>query len=618
MKKLLAAILAIFFVAFVPLAEAQGVPLWLRKVSSAPPPPPPYDPLGVRFWPETAAQYIGIANLNGGVDTGHGIVAYRARNSRGAFDLQSTPDAWQASNNFGSVGNLSCTSENSTGGMLNQDGSPWSGAGVGYTLKSTFNQADSACPSGTARGIDVGSSNTVFDNTWASYVQFYDAPSGKITIFKDGVLLCTQATCATINSSPTLVNWNTSRGFCFSGCNRGSGLPAGGVADLSDVIIDTANPLPAGCPATPANCNAVVAAYISPAGVPVNPGTTTTDCATFRASYSATVQTDYCDRGDATTFLLNGDGTAHAAIATNLNGGSNIPATLYSVDYGQGVTPSDRPYLVWSAYSQCGFTTTSTTCSLSPGGNVTGNFGGEIKTNDRLFAAFGICEVSAAPSVNLPGSGTPAGNDVPAGWTFIGSTASTNPAVDTGTGSTTRCQWGVYTHVATADYVANNTLWATGNAFMDPPTFHYDCIPTGACATAPKGVIVLLFNYRSANGVVNIVSSNFQSINRTGCTGSCTGIYVSAPLTTSTTPETLVSLIGFRQGNAPVMVPTGTALQHTYKRSSSNAPFYAMSDERISASLSSATRTFTQPTAGSVAPTANDRAYAGLIALADH
>ena len=621
MKRLLAALFLVLFAAAVPFAEAQGAPLWLRRVSSAPPPPPPYDPLGVRFWPETAAQYVGVAGLNAGsgtpTDTGHAVIAYRQRGALGTITVHTPPDNWRVSNNFGTIGNNSCTSENSTGGMANQDAAGWSTPGDGYNLKSTWNQADAACPSGTARGIDVGRTNALFDNTWASFVQVYDAPSGKITVFKDGNFLCDQSSCATVNSAPTLVNWNSSRGFCFNGCNRGSGIPTGGVTDLSDVVVDTTNPLPNDCFTSPyTNCLTMVHAYVTAGGVPVALGNTTTDCGLFRASYSAPLQTDYCDRGDPSTFLLNNDGTAKPAVAVNLISGSNIPATLYPVNYSQGNTPTDRPYLAWAAWSQCGVTSSSTTCSLNPGSNISGNFGGNILTGDRIFAAFVNCALSTGQtSSNPPGSGTPAGNVPPSGWAFVTSSTTANPYSEApGSGANARCQWAVYTHVATGDYVPTvNNDWATGNAIKDPPTFNYD-----TSGFAPKGVTVLMFDYRSANGTVNIVSANFLGINRAGCTGSCSANYVSAAITTSTTPETLVSLMGFRQSNAPAMVPAGTALEYSHFISSGNQPFWLMSDERIAGSLSSATRTFTQPTAGAVAPTASDRAYDGLIALADH
>lgn len=570
-----------------------------------------YTPDSVLFWQEAGATLKSAGNFNGGTDTSHVIIAFRRMLWLGTPTVQGPSGNFRSSANFGNYGNGTggCSLEGCRGFMVNADNASWSVDGTGFTLRNTYASTTAvestgstpANPSSVAQGLGYA-----FDFKWQSVVLFADmnaaAGSRIVATFVDGNAL----------SSPTsdtgiafLTGFNNARGVCISDCNHGSGLATGGALMLSDVIIDTANALPAGCPATPANCLAVVNAYYDKVhNKPVNPGSDAVKCNLFRASYAATVKTDWCLRGPKGSFLANTDGTANAMAVTNDvasttrttgNGGS----VLYDAPYSQGNEPTDRAFRAWvSPLSTTTVTSSSTTASTSAGatGNVMGNFGGDILTNDRLFIAFLNCPTGATtPSATLP--------SISAGWTAVASTTSTNPSNDSGTSP--RCQWGVWTHVATANYVAPNVPWQTGNPFVDPPTISY-----GSNGVAPFPVTWIMADYRRKDGAIPAIdASDFTRINQAD-SGANVSLVIPS-ITTTSSPDTLVTLCMTRSSARPINPPASTSLSTVQQFSAAASPIITAADEKLSAAGATGTRTyFTTATAS-----ANERAGCAAIAL---
>jgi hypothetical protein len=566
-----------------------------------------YDPGGITFSPQGSATYTaGGPNMNGGTDTRTGVVAFRRRATFGYVGGAGTSDQWRSSANFGTYGTGTCSAEGCKGFMVNQDAASWATPGNGWTLRNTYSNVDGA---GTSTS-SPSKTNWWYNNEWESVVIFYDtnaaANSRKFVYFQNGVQITSIATSDTGGAFD--VFWNgAARGICINDCNRSTGFQFGGMVELADIIVDTTHALPAGCPATPANCQAVVDAYYnSGTSKPVNPGTGATDCVNFMAVLSAGNTPDWCLRGDKTNFLSNtgGDPAVHTMSVVNGVAASPLTGAIYNSSYGQGAEPTDRPFLAWMApVSTSTVTTTSTTTCTSAftsgvcESGVMGNFGNKILTGDMIFVAWLNCYTSASPSSTLP--------TISAGWTLVPSSTATNPTNDTGS---SRCAWLVAYHVATNDYVPRNMPWQTGNAYVDPPTITYDCIPHGACATAPLRVLFIMFDYRSTNAVVSVDASDFLTINRSGGASSN---FTTPSITTTVAKTTLVSLCGSKTNLLPMAPPTGTEMRYQGFYTAGNIPMFNIADEVLTSAGATGTRTFTQ--AGS--PSTNDRAYCGLIAL---
>ncbi len=568
--------------------------------------PPAYDPGGVLFWQEASATYtVGAGNLNAGTDTRHGIIAFRRMIWLGTPNVQGPNGNFRSSSNFGTYGAPTCSTEGCAGFMINADAASWTVDGVGFTLRNTLagtSDGSPPNPSSLVQDLDYAK-----DFKWQSVVEVYNtnaaAGSRKVAVWLDGVLQVPSNFGVTDTGAAFDVNWNTTRGLCINYCNRGSGLQFGGALMLSDVIVDTTNSLGTCDPATPgsAACLAIVAAFYSSG--PVNPGSNSSNCTAFVASYSGGSSPDMCLRGDKSNFLANTGGTAHVMTVVNGVAGStrttgNGGSVLYDAPYGQGNEPTDRPYRAWVApLSASAVTNASTSAPTSAGvtGNVMGNFGGEIKSGDRLFIAWLNCPSGATtPSATLP--------TISAGWSAVASSTSANPSNDSGTNP--RCQWAVWTHVASADYVAVNVPWQTGNPFVDPPTITY-----GSNGVAPLGVYWLMMDYRSANATVNIDTSDFTRINQADSGASAN--LVTPTITTTNAPDTMVSLCMTRSSARPTNPPATTSLSTIQTFSGSALPVITAADEKLTSSGSTGTRTyFTTAT-----PSANERAFCGLIAL---
>ncbi len=564
--------------------------------------PPAYDPGGVLFWNETGATNA-TGNFNGGANTRHGIVAFRRQLWIGTPGNLGGTTAFRSSANFGitGTGSAGCSLEGCLGWMINADSASWVTQGVGFTLRNTLSAADTSPIGDSLQGLDYA-----FDYQWQSVVSIYDTNHAQnsriVATWVDGVYKGSYTdTQGAVGAYDVPWNDGVGRGPCINDCQRGSGIATGGALLLSDVIVDTANALPANCPANAATgaCDAIVAAYYSSG--PVSPGTTSTNCNTFRASYSASVQTDWCLRGGKSTFLANTDGTANVLsvlteVASTTRTTGNNQVKLYDAAYGQGAEPTDRPYFAWAAPFSTNVVSTSTTSSCTGTKcetNVTGNFGGKIIAGDRIFVAWEDCHTSTSPSATLP---TLSGS-----WTFVPSSTNTNPTLDVG--SSPRCIWLVATRVAPADIIGVNRDWVAGNPTEDPLIVTYTT--TGV---QPLQVGFIMFVYRSTNATVNIDTSDFVNINMVGGAG--------APLTTPTVTTTkatttLVSLCMSKSTARPTNPPTTEDLRIAQPFSASGVPIITLGDEKLTSSGSTGTRTYIQ----SGTTTTGERAYCGLIAL---
>lgn len=566
-----------------------------------------YTPDSVLFWQEAGATLKSTGNFNGGTDTSHLIVAFRRKLWLGTPTVLGPSGNWRSSANFGNYGNgtSGCSLEGCRGFMVNADNASWSVDGTGFTLRNTYASTGAtestgstpANPSSVAQGL-----NYAFGFKWQSVVIIADmnAASGsrKVATFVDGVALSSPTSDVGIAFTTGL---NNARGICINDCNHGSGLATGGALELSDLILDSANALGSCNPATPSTCQFISDAYYDKVhNKPVNPGSDAVKCDRFRASYAATVKTDWCLRGPKGSFLANTDGTANAMAVTNDVSGTtrttgNGGSVLYDAPYGQGAEPTDRAYRAW--VSPLSNTTQTTPASTSAGatGNVMGTFGGDIKTNDRLFLAFLNCPTGATtPSATLP--------SISAGWTAIPSTTSTNPSNDSGTSP--RCQWGVWTHVATANYVATEVPWQTGNPFVDPPTISF-----GVNGAAFPVSWILMDYRRTDGGIPAIDASDFTRINQADSGASVSLVIPS--ITTTSSPDTLVTLCMTRSSARPINPPATTSLSTVQQFSAAASPIITAADEKLSAAGATGTRTyFTTATAS-----ANERAGCAAIAL---
>lgn len=605
MRRLLAALFVALFAFSAAAAPLPSIKWRDRGTASV----TAYDPGGVLFWQEAGATYTTApnANLNGGADTSHGIVCFRRKLWLGTPTVQGPGNNFRSSANFGTFGDGTGSTEGSIGYMINADSASWTTApknGTGFTLRNTLvpqgaSQGVSANPTTSTQGLGYA-----FDFQWQSACNIYDtnlAANSRINrTWVDGTLLITTNT--DVGAAFT-VGWNTSNGMCIADCNRNSGIPTGGALELADIIVDTTNALPAGCPATPTACTNIINAFYRYGG-PVNPGSDGVKCDLFRASYSGASKTDYCMRGDKDHILLNTDGTAQPMVVTNSVSGTprttgNGGSVLYNSAYGQGAEPTDRPYIVWAAPMSTNTVSTSTTASCFSAkceSNVMGNFGGSIKKNDRLLAFWSNCYNSTTPSATLP--------TLSAGWSFVASSTTANPSDDVGANQ--RCQWAVATHVATQDYISVNNPWVTGNPFVDPPTITYT-----STGTAPLQVSWVLADYRSQNGVVNIDISDFVSRNQTA---GASASLVTPSVTTTKTVETLVSVCMSKSSARPTNPPAGEDIRHVSVYSVSALPIITVADEKLSVSGATGTRTYTIFGTTST----NERAYCGLIALANN
>lgn len=584
----------------------NALQLQLHPISSAA--TASYDPGGVLFWDEAGATLKSTGHLNGGVDTRHGIIAFRRMLWLGTPTTQTS--SFRSSANFGNYGNGSggCSLEGCKGFMVNADAASWTVAGTGFTLRNTISAADtSPGPIGDAiQGLGYA-----FSYVWQSFTEFYDVNaaqnSRKVAIFVDGVYQSSYTdTQGAVGAYD--VPWNDARGVCISDCNHGSGIPTGGALMLSDIIVDTANALPAGCPATPSACQAVVDAFYK-SGKPVNPGTNASNCTAFVASYSGGSLPDWCLRGDKDNILLNTGGTANVmAVTDDVASTTRVVGTgavLYNAPYGQGAEPTDRPYRAWaSPFSTAAVTTTSTTSCTGAKctSGVMGNFGGSIKAGDRLFVIWSNDYTTGPPSTTLPTLST--------GWSFVPSTTVTNPTNDVG--SSQRDAYLVATHVASADYVASNVDYVAGIAATDPLIVTYDCIPHGACATAPKSIQFVMLDYRATNGVVNINASNMNAINSVG---GADQNYAKAPsITTTKAPATLVSFCTGRSNARPLNPPAGTDVATIQPFGAAGTAIITVGDEKLTSAGATGVRQYIE----SGTATTTDRAFCGQIALTNN
>lgn len=567
----------------------------------------PYNPLGVFFWDEAGANLKSTGNFNGGVDTRHGIVAFRRMLWLGTPTTQGS--VFRSSGNFGTYGAGAggCSLEGCLGWVINADNASWTVPGNGFTLRNTISATDSPTIGDAIQGL-----NYAFNFQWQSVVEIYDTNaaqnSRKVAIWVDGVYqgsyTDTQGAVGAYD-----VPWNTSRGVFINNAGHGSGIATGGALMMADNLVNTRDALPANCPANAATgaCDAIVAGFYDKVNhKPVNPGTGAFDCVAFLATFSGTAM-DWCLRGDKDHFLLNTGGTANVMAVTD-----DVPSTvrvvgtgavLYNAPFGQDNEPADRPFRAWggSVFSTGVVSSTSTTsctgakCTT----NVLGNFGGSIKTGDRLFVIWSLDYTTGPPSTTLP--------TLSAGWSFVPSTTVTNPTNDVG--SSQRDAYLVATHVATADYVGVNSDWVAGNPFQDPLIVTYDCIPHGACATAPKSVQFVMLNYRSLNGVVNINASDMNAINSVGGLSQTSA---KAPsVTTTKAPATLISFCTGRSNARPLNPATGTDVVAIQPFGGAGTAIITVADEKLTAVGPTGIRQFLKNTTA----TTTDREFCGQIPL---
>lgn len=585
----------------------------LRGVASYASATAAYNPVGVFFWDEAGANLKSTGNFNGGTNTRHGIVAFRRMLWLGTPTTQGS--VFRSSGNFGTYGAGSggCSLEGCLGWVINADNASWSTPGTGFTLRNTISATDiTTAPIGDG----VQGLGYAFDFQWQSVVEVYDtnAASGlrTVAIWVDGVLkgvsdgyTDTQGAVGAYD-----VPWNTGRGVFINNAGHGSGIATGGALMMSDILVNTKDLPPVGCPtlASSGACDAIVAGFYDKVNhKPVSPGPGLL-CTDFLATFSGTAM-DWCLRGDKDHILLNTGGTANVMAVTD-----DVPSTvrvvgtgavLYNAPYGQDNEPQDRPYRAWggSVFSTGVVTTTSTTSCTGAKctANVLGNFGGSIKTGDRIFVIWSLDYTTGPPSSTLP--------TLSAGWSFVPSTTVTNPTNDVG--SSQRDAYLVATHVATADYVGVNTDWVAGNAFQDPLIVTYDCIPHSACATAPKTVQFVMLNYRSANGVVNINASDMNAINSVGGLSQTSA---KAPsIVTTKGPATLISFCTGRSNARPLNPATGTDVLAIQPFGAAGTAIITAADERLAAALPGGTgiRQFLKNTTA----TTTDREFCGQIAL---